>query len=263
MFNAQAKNEFIELKVEEKSDKKVDNSTKTLDIVLVQSIPPSKLPYADIYTQDKLAEIKAERFNQCMILARGDSRSITAISYAGGFHPQYTNPETKLAKQGKDILDVIQHRRLVEGSGLVSFTSDIEVAKNFSVGEEKGFVYFVKVTGAIGPSPMINHQESEFSVPGGVDAKNIVAFRALNSQIQDIEDIMDNDTDVSEVSFSGSSIYISRQFIKDYPDRVGDLIDSILQKNERCVDKDNVIKSIIQEEPSSSEISALPQKNNS
>lgn len=243
MFVRKTKNHFIELKVEESSDKKTDKTSKTLDIVLTQSIPPSKLPYADIYTEEKLQEIKAQRFNNCMILARGDKRSISAIQYSGGFHPQFTNPEIKTPKIGADILDVIQHRKLVEGSGLVSFTSNIQVAKKFAENESKGYIYFAKVTGAIGPSSLVSPQESEFSAPGGVDAEDIVAYRALHSEVQDIEDIED---DIPELSFSGSSIYISEQFIKDYPDRVSDLIDSLLQKNERCIDKESLIKSITQ-----------------
>ena len=99
------------------------------------------------------------------------------------------------------------------------------------------------MTGAIGPSSLVSPQESEFSAPGGVDAEDIVAYRALHPQVPDIEDIED---DIPELSFSGSSIYISEQFIKDYPDRVSDLVDSLLQKNERCVDKESVIKSITQ-----------------
>ncbi len=193
-----------------------------IDIILKKDIDPKTLPYADVYTQAVLEGVGLERkavgvkrFNDCRLLLRGDDRSPDEIFEAGGFHPQYTNPLSS-PKKGKDILDVNQHRFFPEGSGLVSCTSSLGTAGHFA--DTSGYVYLVKATGAIGPCAL--NRELEYSVPGGVDAEDIVAYRKKGSKY----------------SFCGSSIFINKSFMNRYPDQVNDVIQAFLQKNECCVD---------------------------
>src|SRR3990167_6933342 len=235
---------FTEIKVKVDPNKKIGFSEKEINIILTEDIEPQKLPYAEIYTPSKLNQIGAVRHNNCIIVARGDKRSPKEVIGMGGFHPQFTNPESK-SKEGEEILDIASHRVTAQGSGVVSYTSDMNVAKDFGLNiNQDGYVYLAKVTGAITDAARQLIAEKEYSVPGGTDAEDIVAFRKVDSAIPDIEDIDSNDS-IDEIygpDFGGTSIFISNDFIEKYPHVVDKIIDIYLQDNEVCLDRVPVIK---------------------
>jgi hypothetical protein len=197
-----------------------------------ESILPSNLPYAGFFTSSYLnsAKIQAQRVSECIVIARGDSRLPEEIFSSGGFHPQFTNPLAQdKARTGDDILDVAKHREDSPGSGLVSCSSNMHDALTFSAGkDDRGAVYFVKVRGAIDPGKVLD-SESEYSVPGGMDAEDIVAYRLTSLGL--------DETGRTVSGFHGSSIFISHHFLKNYPGEVNTLIDNFLQHNETCLNR--------------------------
>lgn len=211
-----------------------------VDITLNANIDPKKLPYADIFTPEALSKQGCSRLNTCRIVARGDARSLDEISYFGGFHPSGAVTAT-YKEDSSYILDVISHRISPDGSGFVSFTTAIDVAKRYCTSspgpviaaraqsKNIGFVYFAKGTGLISPSSQICPQEFEYSAPGGIDAEDIVAYRQVN---------------VRKICFDKSSIFINPDFIKKYPNKVAFMINSFLMKDE-CLKAPELVDPLI------------------
>jgi hypothetical protein len=226
--NKESKNDlsnlFLEIKVT-KSNSPVSadlKDSKEISIILTKHIDAEKLPYADTEQLGEayLKSIGARRFNNCMIVARGDTRSPKEIFEVGGFHPKFTAPGSVAKSEIKDVLDVVSHRGATEGSGLVSYTVDPSIARSFG-SDEGGYFYLAKATGAVGPSEQdFYKKEKEYSVPGGVDAEDIVAVRKVKQ---------------GEAGSFEESIFISKAFIEKYPERVPEVIHACLALNEQAV----------------------------
>lgn len=206
---------FIELKIKKRSFAKYNAIAENIQIELSGSIAFSSLPYSDILSEEKLAKSGYKRINKSIVVARGDGRSPQQIIEAGGFHPY--GAITGQYKEPKEILDVEAHRYHSDGSGFVSCTGDMRVAKNFSFTgptdsiqlkaqlKNVGYVYLIMVTGAVGPGHGTMFKfEKEYSVPAGIDAQQIIAHREVR--------------DLKMRDFKGSSIFVNLDFIKRYPD---------------------------------------------
>ncbi len=102
-----------------------------------------------------------------------------------GFHPNITNPNTVYSRQGADILNVWYHRAGATGSGFISCTDSMKAANKAAYDARIGnlnidtYVYLVKATGVLNPGRgggEVIDNEYEYSVAGGIDADDIVAF---------------------------------------------------------------------------------------
>jgi len=180
---------------------------------LYLTFPREKLPYACFYTEEYLKEEELIRENTTIVLARADNRTPKEIWARGGFHPQATNSYS-CQKYGEDILDVISHRNLAWGSGLVSLTHSMEVAINLPL---TTYVYLIKAVGAISPHPKFFANECEWSIPGGVDFGDVIAFRSSQGY-----------------TFNNSPIFISKDFEQRYPEKLSSAIKAYLSTNEAC-----------------------------
>jgi hypothetical protein len=228
---------FTEFKVKPKEHNLINWVTDRLDwlsfrlqmnhqtsITLKKNIDPASLPYADVYTQEKLQKIKAPRLNSCSLFWRGEDRPIGEILNVGGFQPNITTEDNPTYSE--KTLDVQAHRENTEGSGLVSFTSYKPMAQEFGrVYAQKShqneyYLYLAKTTGAIGPDKAAEDYvqmelEQEYSVPGGIDAEDIVSYRRCNVE-----------------TGSCSSIFLANRFIHQYPHLVKTVLKENLAKNE-------------------------------
>lgn len=168
----------------------------------------SQLPYEnELKTMNPTVEYKRE--NCSTIVLRGDDRDIDTIQAAGGFHPNSTYQFHR-----DNPLDIRSHRIDSSGSGFLSTTKSPGTAHSYGVtfanrtkSKELSFwgytflrwnyhvreytLYALEVDGAVflAPEQLRKHQLfdiDEYSVPGGVDADRIVAFRKckLKSQPQ-------------------------------------------------------------------------------
>lgn len=203
--------------------------TYLIDIILNESTDPKKLPYTEIFSPQKLQEWGAERINQCLILARGDFRSPDEILKAGGFHPNFTNPNTIISRHGDNILDLWYHRASATGSGFVSCSASMNAAFIAADGARRehgysantaAYVYLVKATGAIRSIAGINavlDNEYEYTIAGSIDAKDIIAFRQIPRNFKNYE---------------RSSIFISNEFLNMHPEKIQIILDAYLQDYE-------------------------------
>lgn len=179
-------------------------------IPLPHHVRHKMLPYSDVYTDAALRNAGLERFAQSLLVARADRRSPQEILNAGGFHPQATNPDDLNAKCSLTILDVMSHRDTAKGSGLVSFSSSMQVVMTMS----SRCTYLVKVLGAIGPHAEHMEEEKEYSVPGGVDAEDIAAFR---------------------IKMEYAPIFVSNAFLVAHPEMTPHIIAAYLREDEWCM----------------------------
>ncbi|MBV8802481.1 MAG: hypothetical protein JO131_05885 [Gammaproteobacteria bacterium] len=83
------------------------------------------------------------------------------------------------------------------------------------------YVYMLKAAGAVNKGNSSTAQtEGEYTVPGGVDAEDIIAFRQLSKTS-------------SIPGFNGSSLYIRESFLKKYgEDYLQKILSVYLEKNE-------------------------------
>lgn len=229
---------FREFKVEVKNDLQEEDvaneSQKKIQIILTERIEPTRLPYFNEvkqyirdYNGDPIITASVTRLNQCMVLARGEAISPEELFEIGGFHPAAS--ATGLYATTEKLLNFLDHRLGVEypyGTGFTSFTSSITVAKHFAGPQQH--VYLAKTTGPVTPIRDAEHGkdhfgEDEYSVPGGVDAVDVIAYRKLDK----------DNSFYRGHDFHGSSIFIKEEFIQQYPYAVGDIIAFYLQPNER------------------------------
>ncbi|MDX1837305.1 hypothetical protein [Legionella taurinensis] len=228
------KNVYIGFTVSVSPEKPKDNAAETdIDIALGKVIDPEKLPYHDYYNQTYLNKIGARRINQCIVVARGDITPPEKFFETGSILPK--GVLTGQFKDQETILDVPSHRVTSDGSGVLSCTKSVEVAKNFSQSNKVlggGYVYLLKGTGAISPTQFAVG-EKEYSIPGGVDAIDIIGFRQVP---------------LGKVDFSGSTIYISKDFIAQYPEKAELTLKVYLEKNEFLGNESQIaLKDIINE----------------
>jgi hypothetical protein len=80
-----------------------------------------------------------------------------------------------------------------------------------------GYVYFIKVTGAI--PPYEGGSESEYSAPGGVDSDDIVAYRKVEE-------------DSWGVRRFSSSLFIAKSFVEKYPNKTKEVLLASLKHGE-------------------------------
>lgn len=225
---------FIGLTVSITSEPKKDNSAETnIDIPLGKAIEPEKLPYHEFYDKAYLERIGGHRVNQCIVLARGDITPPEVFFETGSILPNGILKEK--FTETERILDVASHRVTSEGSGVLSCTKSVEVAKNFSQSGKEvggGYVYLVKGTGAISPIQFAA-QEKEYSLPGGIDAIDIIGFRQVPP---------------GKFNFSGSTIYLNKDFIAQYPDKAEKTLQTYLEKSESLSqESQKVLQDLVQE----------------
>jgi hypothetical protein len=195
--------------------------------------------------------------NERMVL-RADRRNIEEIDRVGGFHPQYTNPLSsdpmKLNPHHRP-LNVVQHRRHSFGSGFVSTTSSQLIAHYFGSGLVKYnekyqcftnyaytyllyclhlfgarfpdtecgtyTVYTLLVRGAMTPatSGQLYDWQKEYSVPGGIDKEDILAFRTCTN----VED---------SFHFKCSDIFVNKKVLNKNPKLLSEILKTQLIDNE-------------------------------
>lgn len=181
---------------------------ESIMFALPHQVPHEALPYANTYTPDVLKDAGVTRINQTIVVARADRRSPEEILEAGGFHPQATNPKST-PKCNSVVLDVTSHRMTAAGSGLVSFSSSMRVAKSTMA----RFVYLAKTIGAISHDEKDHLQEFEYSVPGGVDASAIIAFHP---------------------KVRHAPIFLCKAFEEAHPDKIACALSAFLAPHQYC-----------------------------
>lgn len=172
-------------------------------------IDSKSLPYNDVPTLQKkyLEESGLQRLDSCNIFLRSDHiKPEEIILGRKGFHPHPTiNPEGFGDLPPEYILNVESHRVNSMRTGFVSCTDSMQLIKNYNRFTASGnYVYMLKAKGAVNPGNSWCSREREYSVPGGVDAADIIAFRQLS-------------TTISRDGFGGSILYIREDFFKNYP----------------------------------------------
>jgi hypothetical protein len=172
-------------------------------------IDSKSLPYNDVpaLQKESLEESGLQRLDSCNIFLRSDHiKPEEIILERKGFHPHPTiNPKGFGDLPPEYILNVESHRVNSERTGFVSCTDSMQFIKNYNRFTASGnYVYMLKAKGAVNPGNSWCSREREYSVPGGVDATDIIAFRQLS-------------TTSGYDGFNGSILYIREDFFKNYP----------------------------------------------
>jgi hypothetical protein len=137
------------------------------------------------------------------------------------FHTQRSIPWITRSLGPQYILDPKTHSHFSDNSGLVSFTSGLEVVKNYQA--PGNYMYMVRAVGGFNKAGFSH--EKEVTVPGGVDAMDVIAFRRFES----------NFSEVKNVFSSNYPLYIRKNFINDYlnnPDLLKEIIKYYLEPYE-------------------------------
>jgi hypothetical protein len=219
---------------------KDDFRSPYINFVVKTDIDSDSLPYHEVYAGNPI--LQENRYHDCRIVCRGETRSPEELRKAGGFNPQFTNPNTRPDEFPKkeDILNPLRHRRSSHGSGLVSFTSDPNIAHSFGKDPwtygfkfalhrflyPEYYVYSVKVTGAFGPYFKEHDNapyQSEYTVPGGAEFDDIACFRKCKIKRS------------SSNSYTEcSSLFFKKSFIEKHPTLVRRVAEANLTRNESC-----------------------------
>lgn len=207
------------------SDKLTDEKKRDVVSWKLKELNPTDLPYsnAPFLQANYLKEKKQERLSSVNIFLRADHvPPETIILKRKGFHPHptITGNYGKLWDKPDKILDIERHRITSAYTGSVSCTDNIQVLKNFNADQDNIYVYMLKASGAVTTGDSRMKEECEYTVPGGVDADDIIAFRKLSS----------------DFGFSASdSLYVSENFLKDNSDLLEKILSVYLEKGEVAI----------------------------
>jgi hypothetical protein len=203
---------------------------KIIDII-IKCRNENELPYHNLNSLKDVKIIKRETCDR--VTLRGDNRSIEQIQEAGGFHPRWTISGEENKKH--DPFDIMEHRECSMGSGFVSTTIDPKEAHDYgrrfaSHGDSnpvnkntvhKYTIYALNAIGAMTPTPPPSDNETEYSVPGGIDAEDIIAYRECTRLF------------FSENTETCSDIFFNNKYKKRYPELVEPVINAMLIGNEK------------------------------
>jgi hypothetical protein len=179
------------------------------------------LPDTELYTEESLSPHGLQRLFSHKVLLRGDQRSPDKILAEGLCPMMQAMIESDTPDWGRNVRT---HRNgTTHNTGLVSFTDDISVARQFA--RNHGYIYMAKVYGAIiyninaaeekskHKSVELFPEEREFSVPNGV--KEVMAFRKFSS---------------NDYQISSAPVYINNKYVKSK--MAYDIVHSFLYRNE-------------------------------
>jgi hypothetical protein len=126
-------------------------------------------------------------------------------------------------------LHPISHAINSSKSGSVSSTYNMRRIKNYSA--DSNYIYLIKGScGFTGTNPRAI--ECEVTIPGGVDAEDVVAFRQLRKYFPHYKFDPNN------------AIFISINFIRRYPDLLDYIFDRYLEPNEERPIKEDILAHI-------------------
>lgn len=214
--------------------------TKMVDIVL-RDRDPKELPYsnAEILDYEKnvaLKELQIQRESCDRMVLRGDNRNFEEIHKAGGFNPRFTIDASTVEI---NPLDIKWHRNNdAAGSGFVSTTTDIKTAHiagyifshprygflcggNASSYDSEYTIYALNAIGAMTPSPNYYENQKEYSIPGGVDAVDIIAYRQCVAN-----------ENKEKVEIKCSELFFNNRYKNKFPQAVKPIAESLLLDNE-------------------------------
>lgn len=177
----------------------------------LKKIAKEKLPYHGFYTQMK-DDFLPNRQDEVTLLLRSDHVQPYTVLSNGGFQPHGVENDSI----DSFALDPQGHAISSENSGMVSCTYSMDMIKNYDANCEN-FVYMVKATGAFANTNP-RKIECEYTVPGGIDAEDIVAFRQLRGS-----EGYSND-------FLGQPLYIRESFLRRYPELIHYILNRFLEK---------------------------------
>lgn len=229
----------IEEKNIKKPLKKNTEMDKLKNIIILKEFDPRELPYAKTYEErdskktKKSHKVNHKRVAASLILLRTDHISPKKILERGGFQPHclpknkknldgnYPEAETEEEQEeiNEDILSPTSHSHHSKNSGSVSCTYSMSSIKNLSFGYAN-YVYMVKAVGGF-RGTNIRKRECEITVPGGIDAEDIIAFRRLNGR-------------ESNLFNPEEPLYINENFIRRYPDLLDYILTRYLEEGEYC-----------------------------
>lgn len=221
---------FVKVKVENPCEFSLGDSNVFLphdiDVITNNAIQPQELPYHDAAILDakintKLSEYGIQRDLHTRMVLRGDKRGGKTIFEAGGFFPRCAK-SNQSPLPASCSLDVVRHRDgALDTSGFVSTTVSQEVAHRFGWGHwgSAYAVYTMLVTGAVTPSSNIGlfSDEKEYSVPGGIENKDILAYRECNANMRS----------------TCSDIQLNSLFAKNHPEMVSEVVRTQLLCDEK------------------------------
>lgn len=230
--------ESIQIEVENKCKFPVDSmdafQLKINDIIIcahsVDALPYNSEELLSPKKNQQLREYGITRDSHTRVVLRGDSRSIQEIKEVGGFHPNCTSRDyiSDWSKKPQKPLDVAKHRSSsgTMRSGFVSTTVNQATAHLFgkpSLYNRKSnstyTIYSLLATGAMTPAENLWFREKEYSVPGGIDYEDIIAYRECR--------FLDDSHFIK-----CSDIFFNKKFAKKYPHLVDEVLHTQLLKDE-------------------------------
>jgi hypothetical protein len=116
---------------------------------------------------------------------RGDRRPPAVVRASGGFQPNATRDDKQQARGTKEVLDSYAHQSSTMGndySGYVSFSRNLGSAAKFVT--TGGWVYVARCRDAVDVEATFvtpRYPEFEISAPGGVEWRDVVAWRKLGA----------------------------------------------------------------------------------
>ncbi|MFT3741466.1 MAG: hypothetical protein QM752_02150 [Gammaproteobacteria bacterium] len=209
------------------------------------------VPYSDepLLSPRRLWNFNREQLRResgARLVYRGESRyTPSQILEAGGIHPKSVSVEVaneEWKHRGEWMLDVNTHRKDSDGSGMVSTTTSEAIGHSFADGASHPHLYILRAKNAIDSA--LHDVEHEFTVAGGFDKSDIIAFRGLSSKLIKTSD------DSGYRYFDDSPLYINTDFVEKYPKLIPTLIHALLDEHEKITQAPPSIITLIATYPS-------------
>ena len=209
--NSKFLSRFTELKLDINGTRSATPFDKDIDIILSVDLPENTLPLANIYTSSKLFELDLIRINQCLVLARGESRMPEELIEHGYITKEAEIPKPNAADNSKLV------NYSLRKANLLKLTKEINSVISTAEKNEYGCIYLAKIAGPLVMRNAVNNEAAEYFAPDEITLNDIIAFRRFTNRHPD------------------GSIFVDHEFMRNNPQHVDNLIDSLLRNNECCM----------------------------
>ena len=209
------------------------------DLVL-KTIESDKLPYNEHYKDENIIKKFSSKFTQgnrlptVQLLLRADHVPPAEILKKGGFQP-HAFKDGKYPSITYHLLDPTSHSISSERSGMVSCTYSMSMTKEYNNYTPNTYIYLVKAAGGFSGTNF-RDVECEVTVPGGIDAEDIVAFRKLHGR---------GDPSIFDPN---EPLYVRESFLRRYPALLDYIFHRYKESNETCPQVQKIMIELVDKE---------------
>ena len=208
--------------------------------LIIKVIESDKLPYEQFYKdKDQINKFggqfaKGERISAAQLLLRADHVPPGEILKNGGFQP-HAIKSGRYPHKTDHILNPIEHAMGSEQSGLVSCTYNLHMSKAYNANRPDTYIYLVKAVGGFSGTNF-REDEYEITVPAGIDAEDIIAFRKIHGQ---------GDPSIFDPE---KPLYIRESFLRRYPALIDYILKRYMESNESCPEATKILSNLVGDE---------------